>query len=65
MDTPTLTLADAAALLHVHPDTLKRMAQVGDVPATKPGRSWVFMRADLLDWLRERAIREAAERRGA
>jgi hypothetical protein len=48
----TLNLNDAAELLHVHPVTLSRMAQRGEVPAAKPGKCWVFIDIDLVDWLR-------------
>lgn len=49
----TLGLAEAAALLHMSEDALMRKARAGIVPGAKPGRKWVFVREDLLAWLRE------------
>ncbi|MDE3208630.1 MAG: helix-turn-helix domain-containing protein [Pseudomonadota bacterium] len=48
----TLTLKEAAEFLHVHPVTLLRMTRNGKIPAAKPGKCWVFIDIDLLDWLR-------------
>jgi excisionase family DNA binding protein len=44
----------AAAYLNIHYKTLERMARVGEIPATKSGRSWQFLRSLLRDWLRAR-----------
>ena len=44
----------AAAYLNIHYKTLERMARVGEVPATKSGRSWQFLRSLLRKWLNER-----------
>ena len=49
----TLDLHQAAAFLHLHPDTLQRRAKAGDVPAAKPGKSWVFLEEDLVTYLRQ------------
>ena len=48
----TLTVEEAAAFLHVHPDTVKARARAGEIPAYKPGRKWVFLYSELLDYLR-------------
>jgi excisionase family DNA binding protein len=50
----TLDLRQAAALLKMHPQTVRRRAIAGEIPAAKPGRSWVFVEADLVAWLRAR-----------
>ena len=53
MDTPnTLDLAQAAAFLHVHEQTLLKLARARDVPAAKVGRAWVFIDVDLLTYIR-------------
>jgi excisionase family DNA binding protein len=49
-----LDLAAAAALLHVHPDTLRRMAKTGQIPATKVGRAWVFSAQLVQEWFEAR-----------
>jgi excisionase family DNA binding protein len=44
----TLDLIEAAHVLRVHPKTLQAMAKAGKVPASKPGKQWVF-RIEALD----------------
>ena len=48
----TLTLVEAAERLKMHPQTLRRLAQAGKVPAAKPGKHWCFLEADLVAWFR-------------
>jgi len=49
----TLNLNQASAFLHMSGDSLRRKAKRGDVPgACKIGRSWVFIKADLIRWMR-------------
>ena len=51
-----LGLEQAAELLRLHPDTLKKKAQRREVPALKVGKRWRF-RASLLDaWVRSKLI---------
>ena len=50
----TLGTEEAAKLLRMSPDALMRKARAGIVPADKPGRQWVFIEQDLLDWMRVR-----------
>ena len=51
MNARTLDLAEAAALLKVHPKTLQRLARARAIPACKVGRAWVFVEQLLLDTL--------------
>jgi hypothetical protein len=48
----SLTLEQAAAFLHMHPETLRERAKAGIVPASKPGKCWVFLQEDLEGYLR-------------
>lgn len=48
----TLDLQQAAELLKLHPQTVLQCARSGDIPAAKPGKCWVFIEEDLIDWLR-------------
>ncbi len=48
----TLDLHTAAAFLLVHWQTLRAKAKAGDIPAAKLGRRWVFLKADLVSYLR-------------
>ena len=52
----TLDLAQASALLKVHPKTLQGMARRGLVPSCKVGRAWVFVERLLLDYLEARSL---------
>jgi len=48
----TFNLAEAAQFLRIHPDTLQRRAAAGEIPGAKPGKCWVFVDVDLVEWLR-------------
>ena len=48
----TLTLQQAAVLLKMHPVTLQGKAKAGTVPGSKPGRRWVFIEVDLIEYIR-------------
>jgi excisionase family DNA binding protein len=55
MDTPsprTLLLEEAAAFLGLHPVTVLKKARAGEIPAAKPGKRWVFLKEDLVTYLR-------------
>ncbi len=56
----TLDLREAASFLHIHPVTLLRKAQAGEVPGAKPGKCWVFIDVDLADYLRTNYRRQAS-----
>ncbi|MBL4573119.1 MAG: helix-turn-helix domain-containing protein [Gammaproteobacteria bacterium] len=51
-DYETLTLNQAADFLKLHWQTLRSKAKCGEVPAAKLGRRWVFLREDLVSYLR-------------
>lgn len=64
MDIPdTLDVQQAAAMLHADPDTVLSIARSGELPGTKIGRSWVFLRCDLLCFLQKRIDTDTAQRR--
>ena len=46
-----LKVRDAAALLGVHIETIRRMARKGDIPAFKIGKDWRFRRTALFKWI--------------
>lgn len=58
----TLGVQEAAALLHVHAQTVLELAQSGELPGARIGRSWVFIEADVLEWLRLQIQRQRAQR---
>ncbi|TWI62531.1 excisionase family DNA binding protein [Pseudoduganella lurida] len=59
----TLNAADAAALLYADTATVLALARDGELPGTKVGKSWVFLRSDVLDYLRERVRADTEQRR--
>jgi excisionase family DNA binding protein len=54
---------ECAVLLHCTSELVEEMARAGELPALKIGRNWIFLRADLLVFLAEKARQEALERR--
>jgi len=66
MDTEeTLNDDGAAALLHAEVETVRLLARSGELAGAKIGRSWVFLRSDVLQFLRERIDKDTAQRRCA
>ena len=57
-----LTLNEAASFLRCSPDTVKRRAREGRLPASKIGREWRLRRQDLDAWLADGGtLRERVE----
>jgi len=48
----TLTLEEAARFLQLHPTTLAAKARSGEIPGAKPGKRWVFLEVDLVEYVR-------------
>jgi excisionase family DNA binding protein len=61
--TDTIDADECAQLLRCTAGQVEEMARAGDIPGLKIGRGWLFVRADLLSFLAERARQEAADRR--
>jgi excisionase family DNA binding protein len=61
--TDTLDVMGVAELLKASANTVYTMAERGELPGTKIGASWVFIRADMVEWLRQRIEADARERR--
>ncbi len=55
MATQMLTVFEAAAVLSLHPDTVRRMINRGDLAAVKVGRHW-RVPSSVLDKLEANAI---------
>jgi hypothetical protein len=60
----TLDLQDVAILFRAEPETIAQYARSGELPGTKMGKSWIFLREDVLAFLRKRILEETEERRG-
>lgn len=41
----------AADFLYMHPETLKKLAVNGEVPAARIGSKWIFLKHHLAEWL--------------
>jgi len=52
---PLLDCKEAAALLRIHPKTLRTKARRGIIPAVQVGRLWRFRASALNQWLDEMA----------
>jgi excisionase family DNA binding protein len=61
-----LDLQQAAKLLQINPESLRRLAFRGAIPARKPGRKWLFVEEHLEEWLKGdyAASGEMAHKRG-
>lgn len=59
----TLDLHGVAALCKAEPETIAQYARSGELPGTKMGKSWVFLRDDVLAFLRKRIAEETELRR--
>lgn len=51
---PVLDSEEAAALLHIHPKTLQRLARNGEIPGFRIGKLWGFRASALNQWLESR-----------
>jgi excisionase family DNA binding protein len=47
-----LTLEEVAELLRVHPSTIYRLLNKGDLPAFKVGSDWRFNQESIEQWLK-------------
>ena len=52
MEERILDLTEAAAVLKMSPETLRRKVKTGDAPACKPGKSWIFIYEDIISYIR-------------
>ena len=59
----TLDLHGVAALCKAEPETIAQYARTGELPGTKMGKSWVFLRDDVISFLRKRIAEETEQRR--
>jgi hypothetical protein len=59
----TLDIHEVAALCRAEPDTIAQYARSGVLPGTKMGKGWVFLRDDVITFLRERIADETRQRR--
>lgn len=61
--TDIMTSEEAAEMFRVSVPYIRGLANTGEIPATKLGDDWRFVRDDLLDYLRDRSRREQQARK--
>jgi excisionase family DNA binding protein len=54
-DGEILTIMDVARFLRVPKSTVYKLARVGELPASKIGKHWRFLRRDIHEWMRSRS----------
>jgi len=59
----TLGAEEAAALLHAECATVMQYARKGQLPGTRIGKSWVFLREDVIAFLRAQIAADTEARR--
>jgi excisionase family DNA binding protein len=50
---PLLDSKEAAALLKIHPNTLKKLARSGEISALQIGKLWRFRASALDEWVKK------------
>ena len=63
MNKEILNTAEVAELVHAEPSTVANLALRGELPATLIGKSYIFLRDDVMRYVREKIERDTAERR--
>ena len=61
----TMNLPTVALFLGARAETVAQLARKGDLPGTQIGRGWIFLREDVLKFLRDRIAQETESRRAA
>lgn len=59
----TIDAEACGRLLRCTTEQVEELARAGEIPGLKLGRGWLFVRADLLAYLAEKARDEAQQRR--
>ncbi len=54
-DGEILTVMDVAKFLRVPKSTVYKLARVGELPASKIGKHWRFLRRDIHEWMHSRS----------
>jgi excisionase family DNA binding protein len=54
-DSEILTVADVARFLRVPKSTVYKLARLGQLPASKIGKHWRFVRRDIQAWMHVRS----------
>ena len=63
MTDETINAEQCAELLHCTEQRIEELTRSGELPGMKFGRGWIYVKADLLAYIADRARKEAEERR--
>lgn len=63
MSIDTINSEQCADLLQCTEATVEELTRKGELPGVKFGRGWIYVKASLLEYLAQKAMREAEERR--
>ncbi len=63
MNNEILTADETAELFRISTAYVRTLANSGEIPGTKLGDDWRFIRQDMIDYLSERAKREQKTRK--
>lgn len=63
MEKLTLSAAETARRLGIRQEKVLQMLALGEIPAVRMGRNWLVPEKALEEWLYDRAVSEANERR--
>jgi excisionase family DNA binding protein len=55
LDGQILTVGEVAQFLRVPKSTVYKLARLGQIPASKIGKHWRFLRKDLQAWMHHRS----------
>ena len=58
----TCTLAEAADILQVHPDTAGKLIAAGELPAGRVGKNYVILLSDVQRYVEKIIINQTADR---
>lgn len=59
-DGEILTVMEVARFLRVPKSTVYKLARVGELPASKIGKHWRFLRRDIHEWMHSRSGKASA-----
>jgi excisionase family DNA binding protein len=51
-----LTVREVSKLLKLHPRTIYKLAQNGMIPARQVGKSWRFLKSEIMKWFEKRDV---------
>ncbi|MER3424900.1 MAG: DNA-binding protein [Nitrospiraceae bacterium] len=55
LDGEILTVTEVARFLRVPKSTVYKLARLGELPASKIGKHWRFLRQDVQHWMHQRS----------